>query len=108
MDKDTFSSFLLGLGLGVGLGLLFAPKTGAETRTLIKNKAGEGTDDLKQRSTEFRDNAGELIDKGRRRSNASAAPSRTPWRRASRRITTPSATSVSRRGPRPIAAPRPA
>ena len=28
MDKDTFSSFLLGLGLGVGLGLLFRRKPG--------------------------------------------------------------------------------
>ena len=44
MDKNGLSSFLLGLGVGVGIGMLFAPKSGQETRELIKNKAGEGTD----------------------------------------------------------------
>ena len=42
MDKNGLSAFLLGLGVGVGLGMLFAPKSGQETRELIKNKAGEG------------------------------------------------------------------
>jgi gas vesicle protein len=40
MDKNGLSSFLLGLGVGVGIGMLFAPKSGSETRELIKNKAG--------------------------------------------------------------------
>ena len=53
MDKNGLSSFLLGLGVGVAVGMLFAPKSGEETRELIKNKTGEGTDFLKQRSTEF-------------------------------------------------------
>ncbi len=44
MDKNGLSSFLLGLGVGVGIGMLFAPKSGQETRDLLKNKAGEGTD----------------------------------------------------------------
>ena len=65
MNKDSFSSFLLGLGVGIGLGLLFAPKTGAETRDFIKTKAGEGGEYLKQRGTELVDKAGELIDKGK-------------------------------------------
>ena len=42
MDKNGLSSFLLGLGVGVAIGMLFAPKSGQETRELIKNKAGEG------------------------------------------------------------------
>ena len=41
MDKNGLSSFLLGLGVGVGIGMLFAPKSGSETREIIKNKAGE-------------------------------------------------------------------
>ena len=65
MDKNGLSSFLLGLGVGVGIGMLFAPKSGSETRELIKNKAGEGTDYLKQRSTEFKQTAAEWVDKGR-------------------------------------------
>jgi gas vesicle protein len=65
MDKNGLSSFLLGLGVGVGIGMLFAPKSGQETREIIKNKAGEGTDYLKQRSTELKDTATGWVDKGR-------------------------------------------
>ena len=65
MDKNGLSSFLLGLGVGVGIGMLFAPKSGEETRELIKNKAGEGTDYLKQRSTEVKQTASEWVDKGK-------------------------------------------
>ena len=49
MDKNGLSSFLLGLGVGVGIGMLFAPKSGQETRELIKNKAGEGSEFIKRR-----------------------------------------------------------
>ena len=52
MDKNGLSSFLLGLGVGIGIGMLFAPKAGADTRQLIKDKTGEGADYLKQRSTD--------------------------------------------------------
>jgi gas vesicle protein len=65
MDKNGFSSFLLGLGVGVGIGMLFAPKSGQETRELIKNKADEGTDYLKQRSSEIKQTASEWVDKGK-------------------------------------------
>ena len=65
MDKNGFSSFLLGLGVGIGIGMLFAPKTGSETRQLIKDKTGEGTDYLKQRGTELKDSAGDLLDQGK-------------------------------------------
>lgn len=65
MDKNGLSSFLLGLGVGVGIGMLFAPKSGSETREIIKNKAGEGTDFLKQRSAEFKQTASDWVDKGK-------------------------------------------
>ena len=65
MDKNGLSAFLLGLGVGVGIGMLFAPKSGQETRDLLRSKAGEGTDFLKQRSTEFKQTASEWVDKGR-------------------------------------------
>lgn len=64
-DDNKFSYFFLGLGLGVAVGILFAPKAGAETRDLIRNKADEGKEYLKRRSGEVKDSAGELIDKGR-------------------------------------------
>ncbi len=65
MDRNGISAFLLGLGVGVGIGMLFAPKSGEETRELIKNKAGEGTDYLKQRGTEFKESAAEWVDRGK-------------------------------------------
>ncbi|HUI53975.1 MAG TPA: YtxH domain-containing protein [Bryobacteraceae bacterium] len=65
MDKNGLSSFLLGLGVGVGIGMLFAPKSGQETRQLIKDKAGEGTDYLKQRGSEIKQTASEWVEKGK-------------------------------------------
>ena len=65
MDKSGLSSFLLGLGVGIGLGMLFAPKSGADTRQLIKDKAGEGTDYIKQRSSDLRESANDLLAKGK-------------------------------------------
>ena len=65
MDKNGLSAFLLGLGVGVGIGMLFAPKSGSETRELLKNKANEGSDFLKQRSTELKQTATEWVDKGK-------------------------------------------
>jgi gas vesicle protein len=56
---------LLGLGVGVGIGMLFAPKSGQETRELIKNKAGEGTDFLKQRGADVKQTAADWVEKGK-------------------------------------------
>jgi gas vesicle protein len=65
MDKNGLSSFLLGLGVGVAIGMLFAPKSGSETRELIKNKAGEGGDYIKQRSADLKESATGWVDKGK-------------------------------------------
>ena len=65
MDRGDLSCFLLGLGVGIGIGLLFAPKSGEETRGMLKTKAGEGKEYLKQRGAELRDSASELLEKGK-------------------------------------------
>jgi gas vesicle protein len=65
MDKNGLSAFLLGLGVGVGIGMLFAPKSGQETRDMLRAKAGEGSDFLKQRSSEIRQTASDWVDKSR-------------------------------------------
>ena len=65
MNRDGLANFLLGLGVGVGLGMLFAPKSGEETRSMIRNKADEGADYLRKQGSELRDNAADLVDKGR-------------------------------------------
>ncbi len=64
-DDNKFSYFFLGLGLGVAVGLLFAPKSGAETRDLLRSKADEGKDYLKRRTGELRETANQTIEKGR-------------------------------------------
>jgi gas vesicle protein len=65
MDKNGLSSFLLGLGVGVGIGMLLAPKSGAETRDFLKNKANEGSDYLKHRGEGLRQTASEWVDRGK-------------------------------------------
>ena len=64
-DDNKFSYFFLGLGLGVAVGLLFAPKSGAETRDLLRSKADEGKDYLKRRTTELKDSASDAIERGK-------------------------------------------
>lgn len=77
-DDNRISYFFLGLGLGVAVGVLFAPKSGEETRELIRNKANEGADFVKRRGSELRDQASGAIDRGketlqRHKDNLSAA-----------------------------------
>lgn len=69
MDRDGIANFFLGLAVGVGLGLLFAPKSGEETREILKNKADEGREYLKKQTADLRETASarasDLMDKGR-------------------------------------------
>lgn len=66
MDEDKkLSYFFLGMGIGVAVGILFAPKSGEETRELIRTKAGEGKDYLRRRGEEARESATEWVERGR-------------------------------------------
>src|SRR5579863_5630134 len=64
-SNNNLSYFFLGLGLGVAVGLLFAPKSGPETRDLLLTKADEGREYLRRRTEDLRDSAGDLVEKGR-------------------------------------------
>lgn len=77
-DSNKVSYFFLGLGLGVAVGVLFAPKSGAETREYLRSRAEEGSDYVKRRAEELRDSATDAIDRGkdtlrRHKDNLSAA-----------------------------------
>jgi gas vesicle protein len=69
MKSDGLANFLLGLGVGIGLGVLFAPRSGEETRNYIKDKADEGADYLKRQTEDLRADlkakADDLADKSR-------------------------------------------
>jgi gas vesicle protein len=62
-DDSKLSYFFLGLGLGVAVGVLFAPKSGNETREFIRDKANEGVDYVKRRGEDLRETATETIDR---------------------------------------------
>lgn len=69
MNRDGLANFLLGVAVGVGVGLLFAPKSGEETREILKSKADEGKEYLKKQTADLRESAGaaanDLMEKGR-------------------------------------------
>jgi gas vesicle protein len=57
--------FLAGLGIGALVGVLYAPKSGRETREDIKNGAREGTEYLRVRSHQVAEGVGDLVEKGK-------------------------------------------
>jgi gas vesicle protein len=64
-DDNKLSYFFLGLGVGVAVGVLFAPKTGDETRGLIRDKANEGADYVKRRGMDLKDQAAEALERSK-------------------------------------------
>ena len=57
--------FLAGLGVGALVGILYAPKSGRETREDLVTGAREGTDYLRARTKEAVQQAGALVDKSK-------------------------------------------
>jgi gas vesicle protein len=51
---DKFLFFLAGAGIGAVIGLLFAPKSGRETREMIARSANDGRDFLANKVNEGR------------------------------------------------------
>jgi gas vesicle protein len=62
---SKFTFFLAGLGIGAILALLFAPRSGEETRELIGRKASEGREYVTAKGRELRRDAEELVDKAK-------------------------------------------
>jgi gas vesicle protein len=59
------SYFLVGLGVGALVGVLFAPKSGEETRDILYKKADEGKDYAQRKARELRERADELIERSK-------------------------------------------
>ena len=64
-DSNSFVWFLAGLGLGALAGVLYAPRSGSETREALRARAEEGRDYVRNRAREARDQASQWADKGR-------------------------------------------
>jgi gas vesicle protein len=62
-SKVTY--FLVGMGIGALVGLLFAPKSGEETRKFLSDKADEGRDYAQKKARELRERADDLIERGK-------------------------------------------
>jgi gas vesicle protein len=64
-DSNGFAWFLAGLGLGAVIGVLYAPKSGAETRQDIMNAADEGRDYVSSRARQAREQATQWVERGK-------------------------------------------
>src|SRR5215472_6001003 len=62
-SKVTY--FLVGLGIGALVGVLFAPKSGEETREYLSQKADEGKEYAQKKARELRERADDLVERGK-------------------------------------------
>jgi gas vesicle protein len=59
------SFFLVGLGIGALVGILFAPKSGEETREYLAQKADEGREYAQRKARELRERAEDVLERGK-------------------------------------------
>lgn len=62
---NSFLWFLAGLGLGAVVGVLYAPKSGRETREELRQRAEDGREYVMGRAREVREQAQGWAEKGR-------------------------------------------
>jgi gas vesicle protein len=63
-DGSSFLWFLAGLGVGAVVGVLYAPRSGDETRDVLRSKAQEGGDRVRQQARRAREQANDWVDRG--------------------------------------------
>jgi gas vesicle protein len=57
--------FLAGLGIGAVVGVLYAPRSGNETREALRSRAEEGREYVRNRAREAREQASDWVDRSR-------------------------------------------
>jgi gas vesicle protein len=62
---SKISFFLVGLGIGALVGILFAPKSGEETREFLAQKADEGREYAQRKARELRERAEDLVERSK-------------------------------------------
>jgi gas vesicle protein len=64
MNNAPMTAFLMGSLLGVAAGLLFAPKSGRESREMIRQTARENVDKMREKARQKRHEAASSIQQG--------------------------------------------
>lgn len=64
-SSSKISYFLVGLGLGALMGILFAPKSGEETREFLLDRAEQGKEFAQRKARELRERAEDLVEQSR-------------------------------------------
>ena len=62
---SRISFFLVGLGIGALVGILFAPKSGEETREFLALKADEGREYAQRKARELRERAEDIVERSK-------------------------------------------
>ena len=66
MSMNEFTYFGLGAAVGVAVGVLFASRSGSETREYLRSKAEDGTDYVTARASDVRNAASQVIERGKK------------------------------------------
>ncbi|MBI2677804.1 MAG: YtxH domain-containing protein [Candidatus Koribacter versatilis] len=64
-DGNGFMWFIAGLGMGALVGVLYAPRSGRETREQILKSAEEGRDWANERARDAREQANQWVERGK-------------------------------------------
>jgi gas vesicle protein len=64
-DGNSFLWFLAGLGVGAVVGVLYAPHSGNETRDVLRTKAEEGREYMRDRARQAKEQASDWVDRGK-------------------------------------------
>ena len=64
-NNASLGWFLAGIGLGALIGVLYAPKSGRETRESLASSAKEGSEILRVRAREAAEQVGSFVERGK-------------------------------------------
>jgi gas vesicle protein len=64
-NSNSFLWFLAGLGIGAVAGVLYAPRSGDETRQALRSRAEDGREFVRDRARQAREQAATWADRGR-------------------------------------------
>ena len=61
---DKLLTDLEGGSIGIAVGILYAPRSGSQTREILQGKVKEGREYIRKEANDFRDRASALVEKG--------------------------------------------